>query len=280
MKFKLIILVLVIIALFVLINVVSANWSIICYVSKIVVGLTVLVGIIVGAVLATIMFVKYLLYVYNEARYSEGTFLSSFLSLDTFSNLFSYMAIRAFWEEFTKLHLPRFSLNPFIRILGIIAYLFYFLFCFISIKCSLLITTLFYILILGLFLIITNLVFRLWFIVFACEIRFLDWLISKVYGLFNKCQFCHQRIYNPIYHCPKCRKRYPKLVPSWKFGLFFWKCGCGEILPTSSLLGRNKLPAFCSNPKCGKPILSSYATPISIVVLGAQKVGKTHFIMD
>ena len=282
MNFKLIIfiLVLVIIALFFLINAVSTYWEEILFIFGIVVGLTMLVGIIAGAIWATIVFVQYLQHIYNDARNNKGTFLYSILRFKSFSDLLSYQVRSDFWDQLTWFWYPNFSPNPFIRILGIVAYIFLFIPFYISLKCSLLITTLFYILILGLFLIITNLVFRLWFIVFACEIRFLDWLISKVYGLFNKCQSCHQRIDKPIYQCPKCRIRYPELIPSWQFGLFFWKCKCGEILPTSSLLGRNKLPAFCPNPKCGKPILSSYATPISIVVLGAQKVGKTHFIMD
>lgn len=118
------------------------------------------------------------------------------------------------------------------------------------------------------------------YLTMTIEMRVLEWLIIKIYGLFNICKHCHLKIDIPIYQCPSCGAEYPKLISSLKFGPFFRRCKCGEYLPASRFFGRNKLPAICPHPHCRRSLRSQDAVPVSIAVLGGPSVGKSLFTMD
>lgn len=118
------------------------------------------------------------------------------------------------------------------------------------------------------------------YLTMTIEMRVLEWLIIKIYGLFNICKHCHQKIDIPIYQCPNCGTEYPRLISSLKFGPFFRRCSCGEYLPASRFFGRNKLPSICPHPHCHRSLQSQDAVPVSIAVLGGPSVGKSHFMMD
>ncbi len=128
----------------------------------------------------------------------------------------------------------------------------------------------------------TTLYFVIWllYLSMTLEMRTLEWILIKVYGLFNICRHCHHRIDLPIYRCPRCGTEYPKLISSVKFGPFFRKCRCGEYLPVSRFFGRNELPSICPHPNCHHSLQSQDVVPVSIAILGGPSVGKSHFMMD
>ncbi len=108
--------------------------------------------------------------------------------------------------------------------------------------------------------------------------RGMSLLIYRIYGLFNLCRVCHQKIFLPAYVCPRCGVEHSRLVPSARFGLFFRRCECGHLLPVLRLLGRSKLRALC--PNCKLPLDDSTFAPISIVLVGGPSVGKSQLVMD
>lgn len=62
---------------------------------------------------------------------------------------------------------------------------------------------------------------------------------------------CYRRLALPAYACPSCGLRHHRLVPN-RLGAFRHVCRCGTLLPTTILLGRFRLGAYC--PHCGRPL--------------------------
>lgn len=85
---------------------------------------------------------------------------------------------------------------------------------------------------------------------------------------------CYRRFALPTYACPRCDRRHPRLVPGLA-GAFRHVCRCGARLPTTILLGRFRLAAYC--PHCERPLPGrigrARVEPLPIV--GGPAAGKT-----
>ncbi|WP_245623268.1 TRAFAC clade GTPase domain-containing protein [Spirillospora albida] len=90
--------------------------------------------------------------------------------------------------------------------------------------------------------------------------------------------FCYERIALPVYACPGCGARHPRLAPG-PAGAFRHVCRCGARLPTTVPLGRFRLAAYC--PHCGgrlpERIGRVRVEPLPFV--GGPGAGKTTFMM-
>ncbi len=85
---------------------------------------------------------------------------------------------------------------------------------------------------------------------------------------------CYQRFALPEYSCPHCDERHARLVPG-RLGAFRHVCRCGTRLPTTILLGRFRLSAYC--PHCHRRlpggIGQARVEPLAFV--GGPAAGKT-----
>jgi hypothetical protein len=85
---------------------------------------------------------------------------------------------------------------------------------------------------------------------------------------------CYERLALPAYACPNCDARHFRLVPN-RLGAFRHVCRCGARLPTTILLGRFRLSAYC--PHCGRPLPArigrARVEPLPFV--GGPAAGKT-----
>ncbi|GAA2589602.1 hypothetical protein GCM10010411_23110 [Actinomadura fulvescens] len=89
--------------------------------------------------------------------------------------------------------------------------------------------------------------------------------------------FCYERVGLPVYECPGCGVRHPRLTPG-SGGAFRHVCRCGARLPTTVPLGRFRLAAYC--PHCGgrlpERIGRVRVEPLPFV--GGPAAGKTTFM--
>ncbi|GAA4155303.1 TRAFAC clade GTPase domain-containing protein [Actinomadura keratinilytica] len=89
--------------------------------------------------------------------------------------------------------------------------------------------------------------------------------------------FCYEKIALPVYECPGCGVRHPRLAPG-RAGAFRHVCRCGARLPTTVPLGRFRLAAYC--PHCGgrlpERIGRVRVEPLPFV--GGPAAGKTTFM--
>ncbi|MBX6768542.1 MAG: hypothetical protein IRY90_15545, partial [Actinomadura rubrobrunea] len=89
--------------------------------------------------------------------------------------------------------------------------------------------------------------------------------------------FCYKKIALPVYECPGCGVRHPRLAPGGA-GAFRHVCRCGARLPTTVPLGRFRLAAYC--PHCGgrlpERIGRVRVEPLPFV--GGPAAGKTTFM--
>lgn len=102
------------------------------------------------------------------------------------------------------------------------------------------------------------------------------WLVDRIYlqvkSIKSSCPYDQTRSVVPAFACPKCDNRHKRLVPG-HYGIFHRKCTCGTKLPTTFLLGRSSLKAYC--PKCGHELAASDVQQFSISVVGGSASGKT-----
>ncbi|WP_225993618.1 TRAFAC clade GTPase domain-containing protein [Actinomadura rudentiformis] len=89
--------------------------------------------------------------------------------------------------------------------------------------------------------------------------------------------FCYEKVGLPVYECPGCGARHPRLTPG-SGGAFRHVCRCGARLPTTVPLGRFRLAAYC--PHCGgrlpERIGRVRVEPLPFV--GGPAAGKTTFM--
>jgi hypothetical protein len=85
---------------------------------------------------------------------------------------------------------------------------------------------------------------------------------------------CYQRFALPEYACPRCDERHSRLVPG-RLGAFRHVCRCGTRLPTTILLGRFRLGAYC--PHCHRrlPGRIGRARVEPLPFVGGPAAGKT-----
>lgn len=103
-----------------------------------------------------------------------------------------------------------------------------------------------------------------------------SWLVDRIYlqahSVKASCPYCQVRSVIPVFQCPNCGNMHSKLVPG-PYGIWHRRCTCGEKLPTTFLLGRSKLKAFC--PACGNELAASDVQQFSISLVGGTSSGKT-----
>lgn len=102
------------------------------------------------------------------------------------------------------------------------------------------------------------------------------WLIDRIYlqrkSIKASCPYCQNRSVIPMFQCPGCGNMHTKLVPG-PYGIWHRTCTCGEKLPTTFLMGRSKLKAYC--PNCGNELAASDVQQFSISLVGGTSSGKT-----
>jgi hypothetical protein len=85
---------------------------------------------------------------------------------------------------------------------------------------------------------------------------------------------CYQRFALPEYACPKCEERHSRLVPG-RLGAFRHVCRCGTRLPTTILLGRFRLGAYCPHCRRRLPGRIGRARVEPLPFVGGPAAGKT-----
>ncbi len=102
------------------------------------------------------------------------------------------------------------------------------------------------------------------------------WIIDRVYlqrnSVKTSCPYDQARSVIPVFECPNCGNKHRRLVPG-PYGIWHRRCTCGEILPTTFMLGRSRLNAYCQ--KCGHALAASDVQQFSITVVGGTSSGKT-----
>jgi hypothetical protein len=83
---------------------------------------------------------------------------------------------------------------------------------------------------------------------------------------------CHRRVVLPVYGYPACGAMHWALMPGM-YGAVRRRCLCGTTLPTLSIFGRGRLPAFCPHASCGKPLNEAIGTvrSLHIPVVGVRR---------
>lgn len=127
--------------------------------------------------------------------------------------------------------------------------------------------------------IICSLVHAIPMLIIMCIIDILftfTWLIDRIYlklhSIKTSCPQCQTRSVIPTFECPSCGNMHRHLVPG-PYGIWHRRCSCGEVLPTTFLMGRSALDAFC--PICGHELAASDVQQFSITVVGGTSSGKT-----
>ncbi|WP_026414949.1 TRAFAC clade GTPase domain-containing protein [Actinomadura oligospora] len=90
--------------------------------------------------------------------------------------------------------------------------------------------------------------------------------------------FCYERIALPVYACPGCGARHPRLTPS-AAGAFRHVCKCGTRLPTTVPLGRFRLAAYCPHCEGRLPERIGRVRIEPLPFVGGPAAGKTTFMV-
>ncbi len=110
----------------------------------------------------------------------------------------------------------------------------------------------------------------------AMTLATLEWLVASIRGVSVLCPECSHKVRRPFYLCPNCGKAHGALAPSPRYGIFFHRCMCGKLLPTSRLLGRARLVACCPNCKAPFATGAENAIPLTLAFIGASGSGKSY----
>lgn len=104
----------------------------------------------------------------------------------------------------------------------------------------------------------------------------ITWIIDRIYlhihSVKTSCPYDQVRSVIPMFECPQCGNKHARLVPG-PYGIWHRRCSCGKKLPTTFLLGRSALKAFC--PVCGNELAASDVQQFSLSVVGGTSSGKT-----
>jgi Double-GTPase 2 len=100
------------------------------------------------------------------------------------------------------------------------------------------------------------------------------WMTSRRMLLACPHPGCYRRFALPEYACPTCEERHSRLAPGL-LGAFRHVCRCGARLPTTILLGRFRLGAYC--PHCHRrlPARIGRARVEPLPIVGGPAAGKT-----
>ncbi len=104
----------------------------------------------------------------------------------------------------------------------------------------------------------------------------ITWLIDRIYlqihSVKTSCPLDQVRAVIPAFQCPSCNNIHKNLVPG-PYGIWHRRCTCGKVLPTTFLMGRSSLKAFC--PQCGTELAASDVQQFAITIVGGTSSGKT-----
>lgn len=104
----------------------------------------------------------------------------------------------------------------------------------------------------------------------------ITWVVDRFYlqlhSITTSCPYDQTRAVIPAFECPSCGNKHMHLVPG-PYGIWHRRCTCGKVLPTTFLMGRSSLKAFC--PKCGNELAASDVQQFAITVVGGTSSGKT-----
>jgi hypothetical protein len=89
---------------------------------------------------------------------------------------------------------------------------------------------------------------------------------------------CYRRFALPVYACPRCDRRHGRLVPG-RSGAFRHVCRCGARLPTTILLGRFRLGAYCPHCERRLPDRIGRARVEPLPIVGGPAAGKTTLMV-
>ncbi|GAA3922993.1 hypothetical protein GCM10023085_00170 [Actinomadura viridis] len=90
--------------------------------------------------------------------------------------------------------------------------------------------------------------------------------------------FCYEKIALPVYECPGCGARHPRLTPG-PAGAFRHVCRCGARLPTTVFLGRFRLAAYCPHCAGRLPERIGRVRVEPLPFVGGPAAGKTTFMV-
>lgn len=104
----------------------------------------------------------------------------------------------------------------------------------------------------------------------------ITWIVDRIYlaikAINTSCPYCQKREVIPAFECPSCKEKHTRLVPG-PYGIWFRRCKCGKLLPTTFMLGRSSLKAYCNT--CNSPLASSDSQQLSVSLVGGTSSGKT-----
>ncbi|WP_019634285.1 TRAFAC clade GTPase domain-containing protein [Actinomadura atramentaria] len=110
------------------------------------------------------------------------------------------------------------------------------------------------------------------------------WAVERVFTVYGRIlqtcphPFCYERIGLPVYACPGCGARHGRLVPGTA-GAFRHVCRCGARLPTTVLLGRFRLAAYCPHCAGRLPPRIGRVRVEPLPFVGGPGAGKTTFMV-
>ena len=110
----------------------------------------------------------------------------------------------------------------------------------------------------------------------AVALRGTEAAVARAREITMPCQTCDRQIRLPSYECRKCGARHNKLMAN-RFGALRHPCHCGASLPTTILMGKWRLKAYCTNSECAIRLPPGIGRiPIQHVpILGARQAGKS-----
>ena len=99
------------------------------------------------------------------------------------------------------------------------------------------------------------------------------------------CTHCYHLARVPVFACPgahpvatESQRMHRRLRPGIQ-GLWWRRCGCGRLLPTTAARATRQLKPHC--PRCLKPLYAhaGYASDLRIAVFGAPRAGKSNLLL-
>jgi len=115
------------------------------------------------------------------------------------------------------------------------------------------------------------------FFTFFSLLWFSDRITLMIKSIYSRCGECKKISVVPLFLCPNqgCGFEHKNLTPG-PYGIFYRKCNCKKLIPTTIYNGRSRLQAFC--PYCNAELANSGANHFGIQLVGGTSAGKTTFL--
>ncbi|MGW4423122.1 TRAFAC clade GTPase domain-containing protein [Streptosporangium sp. NPDC004631] len=110
-------------------------------------------------------------------------------------------------------------------------------------------------------------------------LRAIEQVFMLVHRILQTCPYpeCYARFTLPVYRCSNCGTKHRRLTPNLN-GAARHVCRCGTRLPTTILLGRYRLQAYCPNCDRQLPTRVGRVRIEPIPFVGGPDAGKTTFM--